>query len=141
MLREAARVTLVAAALGGAIAILHAAQPGPGRSPVRVNVIDETTGRASAARMYLRRGTEALLPTGLQSYSRGDERHFLVDGSVSFDLEQGTYTLRVERGLEYEPVEVQLTVPATSPVTITLRRWADMNREGWYSADMHVHRD
>jgi hypothetical protein len=141
MLRAGARSRLVAGALVGTIAVLRAAQPGPGRSPVRVNVIDETTGQASAARMYLRRGTEALVPTGLQSYSRGDERHFLIDGGLSLDLEPGTYALRVERGLEYVPVDVELAVPATAPVTIALRRWAAMNGDGWYSADMHVHRD
>jgi hypothetical protein len=128
-------------ALAGAVAILRAAQPGPGRSTVSVKVVDEATGRSSAARAYLRRGEDPIVPTGVPYYKRGDEQHFLVDGSVSLDLEPGRYALRVERGLEYLPAERELEVPAAAPVTITLRRWADMAHDGWYSADMHVHRD
>jgi hypothetical protein len=112
-----------------------------GPAPVRVLVADDATGKPVAARVSLSRGDELLLPSGFPSYARGDERHFLVPGDFTLDLEPGRYRLRVERGLEWVPVEVDLEVPRDTVLTVRLRRFVDMNRDGWYSADMHVHRD
>jgi hypothetical protein len=108
---------------------------------VRVEVVDEATGRAVPARAYLWRGRTPVLPAGFSSYSRGDELHFLVPGEFELDLDPGKYTLRIERGLEYVPAELELEVPREGAVPVRLRRWVEMNHEGWYSADMHVHRD
>jgi hypothetical protein len=108
---------------------------------VRVQVVDDATGQTVPARAYLWRGDQPLLPVGFASYARGDERHFLVPGDFELELEPGTYRLRLERGLEYQAVEVELHVPGAGSVPVRLRRWAAMNAEGWYSADMHVHRD
>jgi len=108
---------------------------------VHVQVVDDATGHAVAARAYLWRGPEPLLPEGFSSYDRGDERHFLVPGDFELDLEPGKYRLRIERGLEYGPVELDLDVPRSTTVPVRLRRWIGMNGDGWYSADMHVHRD
>ena len=110
-------------------------------APLRVQVVDDATGRTVPARAYLWRGDEPLLPEGFSSYARGDERHFLVPGDFELDLEPGKYRLRIERGLEYVPVELDLDVPRRTAVPVRLRRWIDMNGDGWYSADMHVHRD
>jgi hypothetical protein len=110
-------------------------------APVRGQIVDDASGKTVAARAYLCRGDEPLLPPGFSSYSQGDERHFLVPGEFALDLEPGRYRLRIERGLEYIPVEVDLDVPQDTMRTVRLRRWVDMSREGWYSADMHVHRD
>ena len=62
-------------------------------APVRIRVLDDASGQMVAARAYLWRGAEALLPPGLPSYDRGDERHVLIAGDVAFDLAQGTYKL------------------------------------------------
>jgi hypothetical protein len=112
-----------------------------GAAPVRVHVVDDASGKTVAARAYLWRGAEAILPPGFSSYSQGDERHFLVPGDFGLDLEPGKYRLRIERGLEYIPVELELGIPSETALPVRLRRWVDMNRDGWYSADMHVHRD
>jgi hypothetical protein len=108
---------------------------------VRVQVRDEATGGPVSARAYLWRGQEPLLPKGFSTYERGDERHFLVPGDFDLVLEPGRYRLRLERGLEWVPVEVDFEVPRGTPVAVRLRRFVDMGRDGWTSADMHVHRD
>jgi hypothetical protein len=108
---------------------------------VRFHVVDDVSGRTAPARVYLWRGNEAVVPPGFSSYSGGDERHFLVPGDFALEVAPGKYRMRVERGLEYVPVELDVDVPRETAVTVRLRRWAEMNRDGWYSADMHVHRD
>jgi len=108
---------------------------------VRVQVVDDTSGQPVAARVSLWRGEEGLLPSGFSAYSQGDERHILVPGEFSLDLEPGAYRLRIERGLEHVPVDLDLGVAGDTTVPVRLRRWIDMNARGWYSADMHVHRD
>jgi hypothetical protein len=110
-------------------------------SRVRIEVVDEATGRPAPARAYLWRGRTPVLPEGFPSYSRGDELHFLVSGNFELDLGAGKYTLRLERGLEYVPAEVDLDVPRDAPLAVRIRRWIDMRAAGWYAADMHVHRD
>ncbi len=108
---------------------------------VRVHVVDDAGGQAVPARAYLWRGDTSLLPSGFSAYARGDERHFLVPGNFELELEPGKYRLRIEHGLEYVPVELDLDVPRSTSVPVRLHRWVHMNGEGWYSADMHVHRD
>jgi hypothetical protein len=105
-------------------------------TPLHVRVVDDATGRTVSGRAYLRRGDEPLLPAGFSSYARGDERHFLVPGDFELDLEPRKYRLRIERGLEYLPVDLE--VPRSTPIPIRLRRWTNMNRDGWYSADMQL---
>jgi hypothetical protein len=111
------------------------------RVTTRIEVVDEATGRTVPARVYLWRGDEPILPDGFSTYERGDERHFLVPGEFRLELAPGSYKLRVEHGLEYVPADLELNVPGHEPVRVRLRRWIDMNAAGWYSADMHVHRD
>ena len=128
--------------LAGALAYLAGAGLGvAAAATVRVQVVDDAGGQTVAARAYLWRGVQPLLPSGFSSYARGDERHFLVPGNFELDLEPGKYKLKIERGLEYIPVELELDVPRTTTVPVRLRRWIDMNGDGWFSADMHVHRD
>ena len=108
---------------------------------LRVHVVDDSSGSPIAARVYLSRANEPILPPGFPSYARGDERHFLVTGDFELDLRPGPYMIRIERGLEYIPEEIDVDVPGRTSFAVRLRRWIDMQREGWYSADMHVHRD
>lgn len=131
----AGRLALVVACWAGAG--LGMAAP----ATVRVQVADDASGQAVAARVYLWRGDTPVLPPGFSSYTADDERHFLVPGDFELSLEPAKYKLRIERGLEYLPVELDLDVSRDAVLPVRLRRWVDMASEGWYSADMHVHRD
>ncbi len=108
---------------------------------VRIVVKDAETGQTVAARGYLKCGGQLVFPAGAPAYRRGAEEHFLLTGSDSFDLPPAPCQLTVARGLEYEPAQVNFTPAAALSVPVSLRRWASMNQEGWFSADMHVHRD
>lgn len=108
---------------------------------IRIEVTDAETGQTVPARAYLRCGGTSVFPAGLPAYRRGLEEHFLLTGNDTLDLPASQCELKVARGLEYEPVQVSFKVEEGRPVRISLRRWARMNQVGWFSADMHVHRD
>jgi hypothetical protein len=68
---------------------------------------------------------------------------FVVLGNAAVEVPPGNYIVVAEHGLEYERVEKTVQVSATRPaaVEIQLRPWIRMRQRGWYSGDMHVHRD
>ncbi len=108
---------------------------------VTLHVTDMASGKPVVARVYIWREGVPILPAGFPSYDKGREKHFLVSGDAGLRLPEGTYRLRFEKGLEYFPEELELQVAKTIERTVTMKRWVDMNERGWYSADMHVHRD
>ena len=69
------------------------------------------------------------------------DRSFSCDGRFVIEVPAGKAVIHIERGKEYWPVDKEVVVQAnqTANVDITLERWVNMCREGWYSADMHCH--
>ncbi len=69
------------------------------------------------------------------------DRSFSCDGQFTMSVPPGKATIHVERGKEYLPVDetVVLEDGRTSEKTVKLSRWIDMSKDGWYSADFHVH--
>ena len=108
--------------------------------PVHIEIVDGPQGERVYARAYLRRDGVSLFPDGFQAYEKRDEKHFLVPGEFTLHLPAGSYELRLERGLEYHPLETRLEVRGELTRTLVLERWVDMNQAGSYSADLHVHR-
>jgi len=108
---------------------------------VQIVVKDAETGQTIPARAYLKCGGQPVFPAGAPAYRRGAEEHFLLTGNDSFDLPPSPCDLAVARGLEYEPAQTRFTPASGVSVPISLKRWASMNQSGWFSADMHVHRD
>ncbi len=103
-------------------------------------IVDVESGQPVAARVYLLKDGAPYHPQGFVSYSRGRETHFLVPPEFELELTEGDWEMRVERGLEYHPVELAWRGAVPPLDEIRLRRWVNLNREGWWSADMHVHR-
>lgn len=57
-------------------------------------------------------------------------------------LPAGEYTVVVERGKEYVPLKTRLAADENHVQwELRPRRWIDMAARGWYSGDMHCHRD
>jgi len=69
------------------------------------------------------------------------DHSFSCDGSFVIEVPAGKATIHVERGNEYRPVDKDIVVQPnqTTNVDITLDRWVNMSRRGWYSADIHCH--
>lgn len=71
------------------------------------------------------------------------EMHTTLSGHpFRIELLPGRYTFTVERGKEFFPETREVVVERGLPkVTFRLRRWVNMNEQGWYSGDTHNHRD
>jgi hypothetical protein len=69
------------------------------------------------------------------------DRSFSCDGRFVIETPAGNAVIHIERGKEYRPVDKETIVQPnqTANVDITLERWVNMWREGWYSADVHCH--
>jgi hypothetical protein len=68
--------------------------------------------------------------------------HFVCSGRVTADLKPGEYRYEVERGPEYERKAGKIAIASGKPIEVneTLSRIANLRQDGWYSADLHVHR-
>lgn len=129
---------------------------------VVVSVTDVDSGQAIAARIYLNRvdlnGADGT-PHYFESQSpEGDAfRYEKKNGNNASSVEyhttvsahrcvtqvpSGEYTLIVERGKAYHPHVGSITVADQEVlVEVALKRWIDMAALGWYSGDLHVHRE
>lgn len=72
-------------------------------------------------------------------YSKSTQ--FYSNGTSTVRLPVGTATVAIFKGPEYEvPVEeVEIQAAATVEREIKLKRWINMPKKGWYSADDHLH--
>ena len=127
---------------------------GKRRQWMRVKVIDASTGKPTPARVHLSgsRG-EYIAPYGHHSQvntnwfedygadvSVGGRNYAYVPGEFTAELPVGDIYVEVCKGFEYEPVRRKLTVKARQELLeIEISRWKDLRREGWVTADTHVH--
>ena len=111
---------------------------------MRVETRDVETGQLVAARLCLTDLSGApRKPANVVAHDKGPEHHFVATGGFEIDLPPGVYRLVVERGPEYAPVSANFAVRSGETLghTTRLKRWIDMNRRGWYSGDLHNHRN
>jgi hypothetical protein len=115
---------------------------------------DDQTGQLIAARLYIRSDkgewhfaassdpAGQAVPYKKQRSDASIEVHTALSAHpFQADLPPGKYTLTVERGKEYLPVEQTVEIgDKPLSVEIKLHRWIDMASRGWYSGDTHVHR-
>jgi len=128
-----------------------------GKNWVHVTVLDEATGRPVPCRIHFRS------PEGIPYQPYGHHDHLLsdmgtwhvdiggdvrlghvtyayIDGTCQGWLPRGEVIVDVARGYEYEPLRTMVNIqPGQRELTLTLRRWANMNEERWFSGDTHVH--
>lgn len=97
----------------------------------------DSANREVPSRVKLVQGNESYLPTGEYDY----RKWFLVDGEKTVSIPKGTYSVQASKGIEWFDVEMDVTVQEDGQIVeLTLERWTDMNDEGWWSGDMHIHR-
>lgn len=103
-------------------------------------ILDAATGKPVPARVHIKnqRGTAPKVPK-LPTWND----HFACWGKVILTLPKGKYDFEIERGLEYRPITGNFVIEqgATDNKTVELKRFVDMKKEGWWSGDLHIHRD
>ncbi|MCC6420510.1 MAG: CehA/McbA family metallohydrolase [Gemmataceae bacterium] len=62
-------------------------------------------------------------------------------GVVALDARPGQWEVLLRRGIEYVPHTAKMAAVAGKAAknAVTLRRWVDMGKLGWWSGDDHVH--
>lgn len=106
---------------------------------LNVRVVDETR-QPTACRIHLTDDDDvAHYPDDLPSY----RDHFVCPGAAQLSLSPGVYQYIIERGPEYAPVagSVEITAGEASTASAQLKRIANMAKRGWWSGDLHIHRD
>lgn len=129
------------------------------RSEVLVDgeVVDEVSGNPLPARVYIQ-GAEGTWYFPKSGHALGSairyerqhganantaERHTTLSAHpFRIELRPGRYTFTVERGPEWRPEVREVSVERGLPrLTFRLRRWINMAEKGWYSGDVHHHRN
>ncbi|NIP87412.1 MAG: hypothetical protein GTO03_18410 [Planctomycetales bacterium] len=133
------RSVLTASLAATALLVSVAAAP-PSGGEFRLSVVDQQTGKPLACRIHLAN------PRGLPQKAPRQpflKDHFVFDGSVTLALREGNYRFVAECGPEYQTRVGHFTVNrfASDQKTISMRRFVDMAKEGWWSGDMYVNRD
>jgi hypothetical protein len=108
---------------------------------LQINVVDADTHQAIAARMHLKtaRGKEVKLKVaGLNQHAD----HFYIDGRITLPLAIGQYVFELEGGPEYKTQNGHFEIErhADDSKTIEMHRFADLEKEGWWSGDLDVMR-
>ena len=128
-----------------------------GRNWVHVNVLDDDTGRPVPCRVHFRSpegipyqpyGHHNQVNSNLDTWHidiGGDLRlgqitYAYIDGRCQGWLPRGEVVVDVARGFEYEPLRTRVKIePGQQELNLRLKRWVNMNAQGWYSGDSHVH--
>ena len=124
-------------------------------TPARVEVLD-ATGRPYVAEDALLVGPGysdrknawngnldqalALLSKGIENpYTRTTQ--FYSTGNSRVVLPPGLYKLKLYKGTEYDVQarDVQIDTDEGVELKVAMSRWVNMPKEGWYSADDHIH--
>ena len=126
----------------------------PPRNWVRVTVLDADTGRPTPARVHLRAPDGRYLPPyghrhevndrWFEDYGAdcllGSTPYAYVDGRFDAELPTGEVYIEIAKGFDYRPVRQKVAIVAGQrELTVTIARERDRRREGWITADTHVH--
>lgn len=127
---------------------------GKSKQWMEVEIIDTSTGQPTPVRLHMSgaRG-EYLAPYGhheqvnanwFEDYGAdlkvSGRQYAYVPGRFATDLPTGPLYVEMVKGFEYRPTRVKVdVVPGERKLTLKIDRWRDWRRQGWVTADTHVH--
>jgi hypothetical protein len=126
----------------------------PHKTWIRGRVVDDATGKPVPVRLAMRsRDGRYIPPYGhrldvnqgwFQDYGAdariGSASFAYIDGNFQVELPVGDIYLEVSKGFEYEAARRRVTIaPHQRELEVRLKRITDWRRNGWVTADTHVH--
>lgn len=109
------------------------------KGELEIRAVDQATGQPLAARMHLKDPAgKPVRPPNVPFW----RDHFVFAGVLLLELSPGDYTFELECGPEYKLRTGNFTIhrEATDTKTVTMERFVEMKKEGWWSGDLHIHR-
>ena len=128
-----------------------------GRNWVHVTVLDDEIGKPVPCRVHFRspegvpyqpHGHHNRVNSNLDTWHidvggdlrLGQTTYAYIDGKCQGWLPRGEVLVDAARGFEYEPLRTRVHIErGQRELTLRLKRWTNMNAQGWYSGDSHVH--
>jgi len=126
----------------------------PRKTWVHVTVEDASTGKPTPVRVHFRTPDGRYLPpyghrhevndNWFEDYGAdlklGSTQYAYVDGRFQIELPIGEVYVEIAKGFEYEPIRQRLHIaPGQRELRLHIQRAMDLRREGWVTADTHVH--
>lgn len=126
----------------------------PRKAWVHVTVSDDATGQPTPVRIHFRASDGRYLPpyghrhevndSWFEDYGGdlklGSTQYAYVDGRFQIELPVGEVYVEIAKGFEYRPVRQRLVIqPGQRELTLRIGRAFDWRRQGWVTADTHVH--
>jgi hypothetical protein len=121
---------------------------------LRVEVIDNATGQPIPARMHLSIGRQASPNAAARGRVQRPVKlglpgtaelggHFYIDGEAALPLRVGQYTFELEASPEYltQTGHFEIERHADDSKRIEIKRFADLDKEGWWGGDLDVTRN
>ncbi len=117
---------------------------------LHIRVVDET-GQPIWARLEVRgpNDKEYQATAALRDLTAGRHRalpyylgSFVIQGECDVEVPAGRYRVIGEHGMEYtrEEKSVEVGTDGATQLTLQVRPWIQMWKQGWWSGDLHIHR-
>ena len=128
-----------------------------GKNWVKVKIIDADTKKPVPCRIHFRspegipyqpHGYHNQVNSNLGTKHKdvgGDCRlgqitYAYINGQCEGWLPRGKVIIDIARGFEYEPIrKIETIAPGQQELQLEIKRWINMNDNGWFSGDSHVH--
>ncbi len=109
-------------------------------TPVRVKITDSDNNAVTSlpkeviSIMYGRNDR-------FERYGFQPDSSFYVGGEFNIDLKEGKYQIKISKGMEYldQIHAINLKEGEQKILNYEMKRWVNMEKQGWYSADDHIH--
>lgn len=108
---------------------------------VNIVLVDAQNGSEIAGRVYVQAPDEKPYHPPDRNVYRNQEYFYNQTGKTPLTLPAGTYTISAAAGFEYTPqsVPVEIVPDKELELQIRLSNIREMNTEGWYSGETHIH--
>ena len=121
---------------------------------MQIDIVDKATGQPIPARMHLNHGRQVAPSTTAKPRPKRPVKlnmpgsaefggHFYIDGTAKLPMKVGQFTFELEATPEYlnQSGGFEIQRHADDSKKIEMRRFVDLEKEGWYGGDLDVNRN